>query len=619
MSSQNGESSESEDAMEVAVQTVLKTQIVRYIHITFWGLLLLSVTGWKTALVWYGVTVAAGLLRTAFEQVLGRDAMNPVIGDRVYPLVAALTSCAWATAPLLAALSGHPAGTAASLVMLAAGYLFVLVQFRASPTNVFIGSIPYNAVLAGLVLLHWGTPNFYVYLAGIPVLYGALFSAVMFGFLSHLSAQRAHNARIKAQEELVQAKEAAEKASLAKTQFLANTSHEIRTPLNGIMGMAQVMIEDQPNREDAEKLDIILDSGESLLAILNDVLDVSKVEAGATEVLIGRCEIPRLFSRLESLWQGRAREKQIAFSIDVDRNVPDALDIDEMHLRQCVNNLIGNALKFTRAGRVSVRVRYGVEVTQRGDLQIEVVDTGIGITASAMDKIFDAFTQDDASRTREFSGTGLGLTITQRLARLMGGDVSVASVEGEGATFTLTVAAPVSETPSEMSPKVNTQPEPRPDAQIEAGSDAACPGEAVDAADRNRPQHYLVADDNRINRTILRLVLEKRGHTVDEAENGEQAVEQVAACHYDAVFMDIHMPIMDGIDAIKAIRALETRAEVLIFAVTADAMKGDRERYMALGADGYISKPIKPETLESELGRASVARVAGLTASPKSA
>ena len=615
MSNTDRNDADSEDAVEVAVQTMLKTQIVRYIHICFWGGLLLSVTGWQTALIWFGVAISAGLARSIFEKTLKRDAVNPEIGDRVYPLIAALTSCAWAAAPLLAALSGHPAGMSASLVMLAAGYLFVLAQFRASPVNVFIASTPYNAVLAVLVYLNLGTPGGIVFLAGIPVLYGALFSAVMFGYLSHLSAMRTNRARIKAQQDLVRAKEAAENASLAKTQFLANTSHEIRTPLNGIMGIAQVMIEDQPSPANAEKLDIILDSAESLLAILNDVLDVSKIEAGATDILVARADVPRLFSRLESLWQGRACEKKIAFSIDVDRNVPRELDIDEMHLRQCVNNLIGNALKFTRKGRVCVRVYYHPENAQRGDLQIEVIDTGIGITVSAVERIFDAFTQDDASRTREFSGTGLGLTITQRLARLMGGDVTVSSVEGEGSKFTLTIAAPVSEVQDEIAPAVQAGS----GAQYPDSDQPVDPAKVAGQSRAAAAQHYLVADDNRINRTILRLVLEKRGHSVDEAENGEQAVEQVTACRYDAVFMDIHMPIMDGIEAIQKIRALNAHSQVLILAVTADAMKGYRERYLALGADGYISKPINLDTLDAEVERAAESRAGAAAPLPKSA
>ena len=585
MSTRQNQNSAPNVTDDIVLSVVRQTHLLRYAHITAWGALLLAVTNIKTAAVWYVATIIAGLVRSVFERDM-RQRSDGSTHPHAYALIATATSSAWAAAPLMAGLTPHPFGVPAMLMMVAAGYILVLVQFRASPLNAVIASTPYSLVVAYAVTASWGTPSFTGYVAALPVLYGAVTTAIAFGYLSHVEAQTAEKAREQAKDDMRAAKETAERASRIKTKFLANTSHEVRTPLNGILGMAQIMRDETENEDEAEKLDVILDSGRNLLAILNNVLDVSKVEAGATEIVSGPVDIRQMSDRLHGLWAARAQEKSLTFSVEMDDDVPDYLELDEMHLRQCLNNLLGNALKFTSEGRVHARFRYRRGEADLPDtLFVEVVDSGIGITDKAQDRIFEAFTQDDASRTREFSGTGLGLTITRSLARMMGGDVSVASTPGAGSVFTLSVATHVSDAP--------------------AGKDGAALAMTshADAGAHPERRRYLVADDNQINRTILRLVLEKSGAQVDEAVDGIDAVQQVRSGRYDAVFMDIHMPRMDGVQAIAEIRSLPSGGDVPILAVTADAMKGDRERYLGLGADGYVSKPIQPHVLSEEIAR----------------
>lgn len=378
-------------------------------------------------------------------------------------------------------------------------------------------------------------------------------------------------------------------ASRVKSEFLANMSHEIRTPLNGVLGMAQALADNEPRPQDAEYVDVIMDSGQSLLAVVNDVLDLSKIEAGKMTISPRAGDLVNTLRRLMRLWAAKAQEKGLDFDVHVDGEVPPLLSFDDVRVGQCVSNLVSNAIKFTSDGGVRVVISYAPKTVsgeggiRRGDVVITVVDTGIGIALEQQDKLFASFQQADGSTTRRYGGTGLGLSITRLLARLMDGDVVIDSQPGAGATFTLRFEAHV----------------PQGGAQQRGGSEPALmPNEAL-----LRDRRVLVVDDNSVNRLVVRSILRRFTMDLVEAENGVAALDVLRTQGtFDLVLLDGHMPEMDGPETLRHIRAGGAgRPEIPVIALTADAMEGDAQRYRDMGMDGYVSKPIEASALIREI------------------
>ena len=386
------------------------------------------------------------------------------------------------------------------------------------------------------------------------------------------------------QGELRLAAAAAEASNEAKSSFLANMSHEIRTPLNGVLGMAQVLENEPLTPFQQESVRTILDSGQTLMTLLNDVLDLSKIEAGKLDIVPIDGEIESVFLHLRKLFLQRALEKSITLAIDIDPAIPKLLRFDYVRIHQCVANLISNALKFTKAGGVSVSVRHQGVDTHDYLIAVAVTDSGIGISEEAAARLFAEFSQADASTTRQFGGTGLGLAITRKLARMMGGDVTMTSQSGRGSTFTLTFRA---------SPASSSHMVPAPALENRTPT-ATLLGLKI-----------LLVDDNAINRSVARLLLAPSGVVVTEAANGREALDRIAEQPFDLVLLDVHMPVMDGVETIRRIRAAEASwRSIPVIALTADAMTGDRDRLLALGMTGYASKPIEQRALIHEIHRA---------------
>jgi PAS domain S-box-containing protein len=392
--------------------------------------------------------------------------------------------------------------------------------------------------------------------------------------------------------ELGRAKEKAEAANQAKSDFLANMSHDIRTPMNAILGFTELLKRGYGRNEiDAKKyLGTIHASGKHLLEIINDILDLSKIEAGHLEVEKLQCSPHAIVCEVVTVLGVRAREKSIALDFRAEGRIPEAIVSDPTYLRRIVTNLVGNAIKFTERGGVTVvlRVAPGASVPQ---IAIDVTDSGIGIPAHRLESMFDPFVQADSSVTRRFGGTGLGLTISRRFARALGGDIVVTSEDGKGSTFSVTVeTGPLEGVRMLQDDELSV---------VDAAEDGS-----QEARWKFPPKRVLVVDDGAENRELLRLVLSEAGLVIIEAENGKVGVDKARSEPFDIVLMDMQMPVMDGYTATRTMR--DDGMKIPIFALTANAMKGAEQQVMDAGCSGMLVKPVNIdqllETLAALLG-----------------
>jgi PAS domain S-box-containing protein len=405
------------------------------------------------------------------------------------------------------------------------------------------------------------------------------------------SLQREIAARKIAEQLAEQRAREVEAAARVKGEFLANMSHEIRTPMNGIIATADLLNETSLTAEQRDDLDIIVKSGKSLLVVINDILDFTKLEAGKVALEPRAFDLAELTRRIAKLLEPRIVEKDIVYLCEIDERLPAQLVTDETRLGQVLLNVIGNAVKFTpRAGQITVTFRRGQPVGSGMQLTCSVADSGVGIAADKLSDIFQPFSQADTSTTRLFGGTGLGLSISRALVRLLGGELQVESVIGRGTTFHFTIGVEAADT--------------RPTAAPE-------PADTVQSPLNLRSDiRVLVAEDNTVNATILRRLLKKHGLASDLAVNGREAVDAYAAAadgqEYDLIFMDVQMPELDGFQATSLIREIAQatrKPPCYVVALTAHAMAGDREKCLAAGMDDYMSKPVDRKELDRVLSR----------------
>ncbi len=368
----------------------------------------------------------------------------------------------------------------------------------------------------------------------------------------------------------------ARSASAAKSAFLANMSHELRTPLNGVLGMAQALAGPHLRYSDQEKVGTIIESGQQLLGVLNDVLDLSKIEAGRVDITPEPVDPGALVSATCDLFRASASAKGLSLECDLE-TLPASVRLDPVRVRQCLSNLIANAVKFTGAGSVHVAARALPAEADGWRIEVAVTDTGPGISDEVQARLFQRFSQADGSSARRHGGAGLGLVIARELARRMGGDVTVDSTPGAGSRFVLSfLAAPDSGALEVDIPPTNH---------------AALYGASV-----------LLVDDNAINRLVARSFLETTGAVVTEAESGAAALDLFAAGRFDLVLLDAHMPVMGGEETLNRLRRLPG-GDAPVIALTADAMQGDEARYRAMGMDGYVAKPISKDVLLTNCAR----------------
>ncbi|MFA7384029.1 MAG: ATP-binding protein, partial [Desulfurivibrionaceae bacterium] len=391
----------------------------------------------------------------------------------------------------------------------------------------------------------------------------------------------AENERRKATEgELVKALDAADAASRAKDEFLANMSHEIRTPMNGILGILQLLQDTKMAGAQAEYVRVAHSSAESLLAILNNILDFSKIAAHKLQLEDTPFSLRAVVEELVVLHSSQAQAGNLVLRAEIDPRLPEMLMGDPTRIRQVLANLMTNAIKFTERGEVLVRVRCMSAVASRVMLRIEICDTGIGISPEKQKDLFQIFTQADGSTTRKYGGTGLGLAIVRQLVMMMDGKIGVESEEGRGSVFWCELDFPV--------------------AAVGGQSEIRKENEYADLQG-----HILLVEDNKVNQLVAGKMLTAMGLRVDHAENGEEALAALAETRYDLVLMDCQMPVLDGYQATKAFRSREAPGEkrLTIIAMTANTSEGDRRKCLEAGMDDYLAKPVKKELLWNMLNR----------------
>lgn len=378
--------------------------------------------------------------------------------------------------------------------------------------------------------------------------------------------------------ELNKAKEAAEEATLAKSQFLSTMSHEIRTPLNAIIGLANLLKENNPRPDQKDNIEVLKTSSNNLLAILNDVLDFSKLEAGKVEIEMVDFNLKNLVTHLFELFKVRAQEKNLELTLDFDYKIPAKLKGDSLHINQVLSNLISNAIKFTPKGSVQIAVVLQSKSQAKYQIEFSVSDTGIGIPLEKQDAIFESFTQADSNTTREFGGTGLGLSITTKLLTMMGSELILKSEHGLGSVFSFELELLQSE---QQTPEILTVYNP------------------IEQNGKLWGRKILLAEDNQINLFVIKQFLNKWNIVYAVAENGKQALDMAIEEHFDVILMDLHMPILDGYLASQKI--LEVKPNQVILAMTASQDAEIIRRTKEFGIKGVVQKPFQPELLAKQL------------------
>ena len=479
-----------------------------------------------------------------------------------------------------------------------AGKIFAMLWLSGALLHVTMHMHHEKRTFLAAVTLHaayfFGLPLYALITGDAPGRFGAV--AILLAeamYVSHLViAFKAYEASSRAmrlgRDEALKRQAAAEHANQAKSTFLANMSHEIRTPMNGILGMAEALEASDLTPDQQEKLRIIRDSGDLLMMVLNDLLDFSKIEANKVSLETAPFSFTEILRKVESLHRLKAQEKGLAFTV-VCNGDGEALRIGDDHrILQVLHNLVSNAIKFTDRGAVSVTVTAPDDSSDI--VRIEVKDSGVGMSADQLDRIFEPFTQADVTTTRKYGGTGLGLSIAKGLAETMGGKIAVRSALGAGSMFTMELPAP------------------RARADVvseETGSQEAPQAEA-------RALRILVGEDNVVNQAVLKAFLDQRGHTIDAAYDGLETISAFKRGRHDIVLMDISMPLLDGVEAMRQIRFLDREmggsGAVPVIAVSAHAMRQQIDDYLAAGFDGYVTKPVRAEALHAEIDRVMAAR-----------
>lgn len=488
-----------------------------------------------------------------------------------------VTAAIWGVAPFMVWTAGDGSYGYLAITMLGIGFLQVISQYRSEPRPAFLVAVPYLMLIGWFLYQSRMSTTFVVALIITLTFLMTLFCFVWVGQKTKKSIVDYKMEQDKLKIELEVARDEAESANHAKSVFLANMSHELRTPLNGILGLSDVLRSEELTEGQGRKVGLIHDCGENLLSLLNDILDISKIEADGITLEKLDVNLHDLLQKIFAFWKPAADQKNIEFVFQKQKGLPSHIVTDPTRVRQCLNNLINNALKFTPENGRLVVTATGQDTEGGYALAISVKDTGIGLSQENIGKLFNPFVQADEGTTRKFGGSGLGLAITRKLCRLMGGNVAVQSVLGKGSIFRMSIMTTI--------------------ADVQAIEPISCQAAPV-SSDGFIGGRCLVVEDNEVNLEVLLLLLEPYQLDIVVTRNGREAIDVLQAQFIDFVLMDLQMPVLGGLEATKLIRSSNAHyANVPIIAMTANAMTGDRRKCLSVGMDGYVSKPLARSTL----------------------
>ena len=569
-----------------ALTAILQTHYLRYLIIVSWAIGVIVTVGLLPGLTWFVATLAAGALRGEVEK---RVSQRVGVGwGMVFPAVATVTTAVWAVAPLMAWFSPSAFGHELAIALLVSGYVLVFAQLRSSPRQAIMISSPYGVAAAAIAASLAGGPLFWPFIALVPFTAASLFVLVTMTMLREERIRVFQEHQDHLIEELEAARDKADAANEAKSSFLGVISHELRTPMNGVLGAAQLLSATRLEGTQREYLSIIRNSGDNLLSLLNDILDMTKIEAGKMSFDVVDIHVDDLHRRITGPFEAQAEAKGLTLISTFEGEMPALVRGDPLRVCQVVQNLLSNAVKFTDKGEIRYTVKARRISDRRVGFEFSVTDSGSGISRDDLERLFQPFTQVDNSSTRKFGGTGLGLTIARRMAHIMGGDITVTSSLGEGSTFTLSIEGEVVEwAHAEEAREI--------DAAVEGG----------DHLD------VLVVEDHPVNRMILEAWMGSAGHRTSTAENGQLAVDMAMNQRFDLIIMDVNMPIMDGLTATRMIReGAGANVDTPIVVLSASARNEDHEAGMSAGADAYLNKPIDFRSLAGLMAQAPGGRIA---------
>ena len=558
-------------------ELITRIALAAFIGGTAW---FMAPTVWP--LVWFGAVLASQCVDwLVFRPIRLRPEM--AVG-KAYGLLccvtAALNVIVYSGITAYLWFNGGEVGRLFAMVQVAGGLLHVSLHMHHVRALMFSAAIPHAAYFLGLPIIEAvieRRPHLLLISIGCMLYVAHLVAAVR-------QSSRTTAALRQANREAGDQRQRAEIASAAKSDFLAVISHEIRTPMNAVISAANLLRRTRLDRDQREHVSMLMDAGDVLMGLLNDVLDFSKIEAGRMQLELADVHLNDKLNSVSRLWKSKALANGVRLSVEIDPAAPEVIRTDPLRFQQILFNLLSNAVKFTSSGEILVAADWD---EARRMLSVSVSDTGVGIPVDRLARIFDSFEQADVGTTRRYGGTGLGLAISRKLAELMGGTLTASSVEGEGSVFQIDLPVQAASAGKPASERIETRDE------VETVDIASLAGRSI-----------LAAEDHEVNRRILGLLLEPHGCRLTLVENGAEAVEAAQLEAFDAILMDMQMPVMDGLEAARRIRLDGINAQTPVIALTANATDVHRAAWDAVGVHAFLTKPIDPLLLSQTLAQA---------------